>query len=471
MQISQSGYLARVVHWLPLVVAFSLLAPAAFAQSVNQPNVAAPSKTIPPLCPSADQWSKVSAEQLAVWADACDENAFFHAFLGAQLLAIGQTEAAAVALEKALLINPDLPGAQLDFAQALAQIGLKGSARAILNDVLQRPDIQPALKNQLSKAQLVQAQPSWQWQALAQTAYGHESNLNSATYTDTLTLYLSNGPVTLGLSDNAKPVSGDAFKTSVALNGILRGLGSQELSVNAAVNSKSGAASEGGNNRTAEGALKYSLPVLAGNASGVWQLALGGTQFWLASQTAYSDQGVQLKFNWDSLGAACKWAPSMGSIDQKFPQSPALNGTYTFARMDWVCSTSKNQETHLALGGGKDKAQDASRPGGNRTRADLMLRHEQLVQMPVMPLIGNLSGQLTAWLRHANSKDKLPYSELLGDLKSNTKRTDFGLGYWVPVSKMWSAGLNIETTSQRSNNTLFNLKNSAFYVGIRWAQD
>jgi hypothetical protein len=78
---------------------------------------------------------------------------------------------------------------------------------------------------------------------------------------------------------------------------------------------------------------------------------------------------------------------------------------------------------------------------------------------------------LTAWLRHANSKDKLPYSELLGDLKSDTKRTDFGFGYWVPVSKMWSAGLNIETTSQRSNNTLFNLKNSAFYAGIRWAQD
>jgi tetratricopeptide (TPR) repeat protein len=471
VQISQSGYLARVVQWLPLVVGLGLLAPAAFAQGVNQPNVAAPSKTIPALCPSADQWSKVSAEQLAVWANACDENAFFHAYLGAQLLAIGQTEAAAVALEKALLINPDLPGAQLDFAQALAQIGLKGSARAILNDVLQRPDIQPALKNQLSKAQLVQAQPSWQWQALAQTAYGHESNLNSATYTDTLTLYLSNGPVTLGLSENAKPVSGDAFKTSLALNGTLRGLGSQELSVNVAVNSKSGAASVGGNNRTAEGALKYSLPVLAGNASGVWQLALGGTQFWLSSQTAYSDQGVHLKFNWDSLGAACKWAPSLGSIDQKFPQSPALNGTYAYARMDWVCSTSKNQETHLALSGGQDKAQDASRPGGNRTRADLILRHEQLVQMPVMPFIGNLSGQLTAWLRHANSKDKLPYSELLGDLKSDTKRTDFGFGYWVPVSKMWSAGLNIETTSQRSNNTLFNLKNSAFYAGIRWAQD
>ena len=97
--------------------------------------------------------------QLAQWADACEDNAFFHAYLGAKLLALGQTEAAAVSLEKALLINPDLPGAQLDYAQALAEIGLKGSARAILNEVLQRPDIQPELKVQLSKAQQAQAQP------------------------------------------------------------------------------------------------------------------------------------------------------------------------------------------------------------------------------------------------------------------------------------------------------------------------
>ena len=466
MQIRQSGNLACALNFLPWLVALNLVAPAAFAQGV-QPAVTAPTL----VCPAPAQWPKLSIEQLTALSEACDENAFFHAFLGAQLLAAGQTEAAAVVLEKALLINPDLPGAQLDFAQALAQIGLKGSAIAMLNEVLQRPDIQPDLKNQLSKAQPLQAQPSWQWQALAQTAYGHESNLNSATYTDSLTLYLSNGPVTLGLTDNAKPVSGDALKTSVSLLGTLRGAGLQELSVNAALNSKDGAASAGGNNRTAEGALKYSLPIAAGNASGVWQLTAGGTQFWLNSQTAYTDQGLQLKYSWDTLGAACKLAPSVGAIDQKFPQAPTLNGTYTYTRMDWVCRTSKSQETHVALGAGQDKAQDANRPGGNRARADVHIRHEQIVQLPVLPYVGNVSGQLTAWLRHAQSKDKLAYSDLLGDLKSNTKRTDVGLGYWVPISKVWSAGLNIETTSQRSNNTLFNLKNSAIYAGIRWAQD
>ena len=477
MQISQSGNLARVVKCLSLSelllvcvgLCFGLCTMPAFAQSAPQP--AASSGLAPLKCPYAAQWAQVPVGQLAQWAVACEDNAFFHAFLGAQLLVLGQTEAAAVSLEKALLLNPDLPGAQLDYAQALAEIGLKGSARALLNEVLQRPDIQPELKVQLSKAQLAQAQPAWSWNALAQTAYGYESNLNSATYTEGLTLYLSNGPVTLGLSDNAKPVAGDAFKSSLAVQGILRGEGAQELSFNAAINSKAGAASVGGNNRTAEGSLKYSLPMRAGKASGVWQMAAGGTQFWLASQTAYTDQGLQIKFNWDSLGAACKLAPAIGAIEQKFPQSPSLNGAYTYARMDWVCGATKNQETHVALGGGLDRAQDASRPGGNRSRADMLLRHEQIVPLPSVPVLGNLTGQLSAWLRHAQSKDKLAYSELLGDLKSNTKRTDLGLGYWVPVSKMLSSGFNIETTSQRSNNTLFNLRNSSIYLGIRWAQD
>ena len=451
-------------------LALGLCAPVAHAQS-SLPEAS----SSPAICPSLPEWQLASLVQLAQWVEVCDGNAFFHAHRGAQLLAKGQTEAAAVSLEKALLINPDLPGAQLDYAQALAQIGLKGSARAILNNVLQRPDIQPGLKAQLSTAQITEAEairaasgPNWQWNGLVQSANGHESNLNSATYTDALTLYLSNGPVTLGLSDNAKPVAGNAFKTTVAVHGVLRGVGGQELSVNTALASKTGAASVGGNNRTAEGALKYSLPMLAGDASGVWQVATGGTHFWLGNQTAYQDQGLQLKFVWDALGAACKWAPAIGRIDQQFPQATTLNGVYSYGRLEMACANSLNRETHVALGGGQDKAQDMSRPGGNRMRTDVLVRHEQIVSVPLAPA---LSGQLSAWLRYAHSKDMLAYSDLLGDLKSNTQRTDLGLGYWVPLAKQWRAGLNLEATSQKSNNTLFNLKNSSVYMGVRWAND
>ncbi|MFY8192469.1 MAG: tetratricopeptide repeat protein, partial [Limnohabitans sp.] len=249
-------------------------------------------------------------------------------------MAQGETEAAAVALEKALLLNPDLPGAQLDFAQALAQIGLKGSARAMLSEVLQRSDIPPGLKAQLSSIQGGNTQGDSirigidvpKWSTLMQSVYGHENNLNSATYTEALTLYLSNGPVTLGLNDNVKPEAGRALKSTVAAQGSLQRFGGQELSMNLAFSTKTGAANVGGNNQTAEAALKYSLPILAGQASGAWQVALGGTQFWLTNQTAYSDQGLQLKYAFDSVGSICKFSPAVGRIDQSFPQSSSLNG-------------------------------------------------------------------------------------------------------------------------------------------------
>jgi len=463
-----------------------------WAQGSFTPTVPTPSTST---CPPANQLRLLSAEQTTPLLDVCDEVALFHAYRGAQLLAQGKVEEAAVALEKALLLDSNLPGAQLDYAQALALVGLKGSARAMLADVLQRPDIQPALKAQLekgaaqnsplapsslfpnSKGSLASALHSWHWSALAQTALGHETNLNSATYTDSLTLMLSNGPVNIGLSDSAKPVSGMALKSLVAVQGSTRageGLLLQgELLVNASLASKNASANNAGtNNQTAEAAIKYMLPMIVGPASGQWHLALGGTHLWLASASAYQDSGAQLKFNWDTLGYPCKLAPSVGAMRQSFPLSETLDGTYHFARLEVLCKKPE-QESHLALGGGNDTAHSSSRPGGNKRRLDVLLRHEHMTQNIFSPLLGGLVGQaqLSAWLRLAKSIDAQPYSELLGDLKSITKRADVGLGYWVPVNKRLSAGLNLEATSQRSTNTLFNLRNLGIYAGIKWSEN
>lgn len=146
---------------------------------------------------------------------------------------------------------------------------------------------------------------------------------------------------------------------------------------------------------------------------------------------------------------------------------------------------SKTDLSVANTGGGQDNAQNAitasgqttgqggsannARPGGNRSRLDLLVRHEQVVSAEVLGK--TIAGQLTAWLRLAKSRDQQVYSELLGDLKTSTLRQDAGLAFWWPVAQNWSAGLNLEATSQRSNNALFNLKNSALYLGLRWAKD
>jgi len=436
---------------------------------------------LPAQCPGTEQWQKAPLSELNSFVLACDEVALFHARRGALLLVSGQIEEAAVALEKALLIEPNLPGAQLDYAQALAQIGQRGSARAILAQVLERPDIEPDLKGQLQKAQPINTQAPtpaaysvWQWSAMAQTALGRETNLNSATSTDSLTLMLSNGPVTIGLSDSAKPMSGNALKSSMVVQGTTRagygGISLGELSVVASGSNKYALSNAGQslgeveNNSAAEALIKYSLPMQAGAASGQWQLAVGGTQFWQGSSSAYTDRGAHLKFNWETLGQACKLAPSVGTSRQLFPLSSSLNGVYSYARMELHCKE-LTHETQIALGSGFDKAQSSARPGGDKHRKELLLRHERLVDSALA------QAQISTWVRYSKSEDRLVFSELLGDLKTSAHRTDWGVGYWVPVQKSWSAGLNLEATSQRSNNTLFNLRNLGVYLGIRWTEN
>jgi hypothetical protein len=445
---------------------------------------------------SGSAWSQTAA-------DPCDEQATCQAQRGAQLLAQGRVEEAAVALEKALLLDPNLPGAQLDYAQALAQIGLKGSARAMLADVLQRQDIQPTLKSKLTSAQTNPAGPElsavqtfaqnqWQWSSLAQAALGHETNLNSATFTDSLTLMLSNGPVTIGLSDAVKPVAGPSSKTLLAVQGATRAgsglLALGELSVSASLSNKNALQADSltgikpERNQTAEALAKYSLPMIAGAASGQWQFSAGGTQFWLGSTSAYSDTGLSVKFNWDQTfesgikgllnlsGQSCKLSPSLGQTRQTFPLSSSLDGLYAFARMEFLCKA-QTSESQMVLGKGADKAQNPARPGGDKQRLDLLLRHEHWLATPWSPIKQVQSGQLSIWVRYAKSSDAQIYSELLGDLKTTTHRADWGVGFWVPLDKSWSAGLNLEATSQRSNNTLFNLKNSGVYAGIRWSEN
>jgi hypothetical protein len=432
-------------------------------------------------------------------ANSCDEQATCQAQRGAQLLAQGRVEEAAVALEKALLLDPNLPGAQLDYAQALALIGLKGSARAMLADVLQRPDIQPSLKSKLVGAQNTSSanaesnsQTLWQWSKSAQSAVGHETNLNSATFTDSLTLMLSNGPVTIGLSDSAKPVEGLAVKTLLAVQGNTRAgadlLTLGELSVSAALSNKNSLQTDSltglkpERNQTAEAMARFTLPMIAGDASGQLQFSASATQFWLGSANAYSDSGFNVKFNWDHTlvpsmsgvfnldGQSCKLAPSVGQTRQTFPMSSSLDGLYSYARVELLCKATSN-ESQVMLGKGADKAVTPSRPGGDKQRLELLLRHEHWTPLPWSPFKQIQAGQLSAWVRYAKSADALIYSNLLGDIKTTTHRADWGVGLWLPLNKAWSAGFNLEATSQRSNNVLFNLRNSSAYAGVRWSEN
>lgn len=416
---------------------------------------------------------------LARLAEACDLRADFHAHRGALLLSAGWPQEAAIALEKALLLNPELAGAQLDYAQALVQLGQRQQARDLVSQVAQRPDIEPGLKQWLQEglspgAALPRSSASegplahdsaWSWAGLVQSGLGHESNLASATHTASLTLFLATGPVEVPLADTERPRSGMATKVLAATQGV-RALGDGQLRVNAAVQGRRAAGGLVADNQLAEGGLGYAWPLGPGILLG----SLGLHSFVQTGVYNYKDQAYSLKYEPLPTWAGCKWSGAVSRTEQHYLNSPSLDGHYDHVRLETACRPGASAslvapaETIAGVTMGRDNPLRPDRPGGIKNRLEVYARHEAPLTVPGL----RRQATLTAWGRYSHSQDEKVFSTLLGDTPAHTHRQDLGLGVWWPIRSGWSAGLDVESTSQKSSNTLLNIRNLSFYGGLRW---
>ncbi|PZP49203.1 MAG: hypothetical protein DI596_15860, partial [Azospira oryzae] len=75
-------------------------------------------------------------QALASVASQCADHPGYLAYRGAVLNALGRPAEAALLLERALLLDPRRAGAQIDYAEALAALGERASAVALLRAVL-----------------------------------------------------------------------------------------------------------------------------------------------------------------------------------------------------------------------------------------------------------------------------------------------------------------------------------------------
>lgn len=399
-------------------------------------------------------------DKLAEQAEACDARADYFAHRGSLLLMAGRLSEAATNLEKALLLNPDLPGAQLDFAQALAQLGQKEAALQLVDQVGGRADIEPGLRQWLSSFNAQPKGEAWSWSAMLQSSLGHETNLDSATHTDTLTLYLSNGPVIVNLTDAERPRAGTGIKNWLAVQG-WRSLGQGEVRVSAALQARNTPSTPLGNNYQTDGSLAYAQPTGPGVAS----IKLASLRYHKEDAYDYNENGVVFKYEPAWRLNQCPWALVWAKADQHHQSAPIMSGTYQQARLEGSCKNSTGGVSYAHISTGNDRAQDPTRPGGHKTRFEYGLRHDQPLVFKERP------AQLSIWMRQHNSQDSDILSPLLGPKVVYTRRLDLGLGYWWRLNKQWSAGLDLEQTRQHSNNELSQLKNTVIYTGIRWSSD
>ena len=451
----------------------------------QQPPAACPASPVYPLPVGTPALQDLLA-QLNAQAPLCLQNAPFYAWRGALLLALRQPAAAAEALERALLLDPNLPGAQLDYVDALLGVGDTASARGLLAQVAQRTDL-PASLRPLLERELAATNPNaWRTRWVFSTAQGTDSNLNNAPAASELTLTFPQGPLTLSLLVSSRPQKGSANLSSVQWQGA-KPVGSQLWLLQAELR----------NRHTADRATGYQQADLtaswlqAPDAPRQWVVRAGLTRVDFGGQPLLQGVRVSALHQWQPMtmpaltgttgqgaaltGSAAPCRPSAGAEAEarRYPSSPELNGRYTGLLAAVNCSMTDvpgsaalftQQLLGLQLRLGSDQPDGASRPGGSNRRAEIRATWEARLGAFKTSTDYSFTRQI----------DATGYSPLLADnLARRISRHSLRVELARALPEGWLRNaegfVSLEVNRQSSNLAAFDSRQKALYTGLRWS--
>jgi hypothetical protein len=410
-------------------------------------------------------------------APQCLLDAHFHAWRGAVLLSLGWPAAAAEALERALLLAPDLPGAQLDYAQALLATGDTQAASELLERVAQRPDLPPQLREILQRSlqhSLATADPTaWRPRWILTTALGHDTNLNNAPAASEITLTFPQGALTLPLLESARPQSGASLLNTLQWQS-LKPQGAQLWLLQAELRAR----------HTQPAATRYQQADLSASwlqapeADRQWVTQVGASRFDSGGQRLYQGVRANMQRQWQAPGLAlagngtCRLGLGAETEWRHYPASTELNGRYQGLLLTTSCqgatqahapTASARQQLSIQLRWGREHPNNANRPGGRYEKRELKTAW-----------YGRLgSYRINAEHTYARQADASGYSPLLsGNLPRSTNRHSLQLEASRALPEGLAAQADWFVSAQASRNTsniaAFRSRQSALYIGLRW---
>jgi hypothetical protein len=416
----------------------------------------------------------------------CLKSAPFHAWWGATLLALGRPVEAVEPLERALLENPDLPGAELDLAQALAEEGDTASARAFLSAMRRRPNlplpIGSAIDRQLDllslPAQIAGAiTQGWQYRLQVSALGGADTNLNNAPATSEITLTFPQGNVTLPLASSSLARGGGALMGTAQWQG-LRVHGQSLWVLQAELRARETSHSDTNYQQADVAATWLQAPA----APRQWVVRLAGTDLHYGGSNLIRATRATFQYQWDALNPSsgagdwpellggCRPAASIEVEDRRYPASSVLDGLYEGGAFGWLCRRSSTAQAGEALTAdtsfyslqariGTDHPLESGRPGGSFRRDEIRAQWEG-------PLLSK--GRLGALWTSTRQSDREPYSPLLGNVPRRTLRHGLQLEASWPLRRALSLVANAEVARQTSNIAVFASRETSLYVGLRW---
>jgi tetratricopeptide (TPR) repeat protein len=386
----------------------------------------------------------------------CNNNPLYLAYRGAWFLQTGEAERAAVFLERAIMLRPELYGAQLDYAQALAMTGDVASAEGLFRQLLGDSALPDGLRQIVSSGyQAIRKKPqgpAWTFTAALSARRGYDSNLNGAPLADRLTLTLPDGDAILALGDGYRPRSGAASIIDVRLNAIRdwRGVGQLRLSTN--FNAREAKFSS--YNQYEIGATWHQRGWRDGQLSAGWQT----TSMRYEGQKLLEGHRIQISHDWPlPTERACRIRGGLEGEVRNYPSSPTLNGYYRGAASYLGCALGPGVVgVHVRTG--LDRARDAVRPGADQRRHEVRL--QGIMQLG--------KSRLEAESGAIRQLDSSGYSPLLSGGAVRWQERQFARMEWsYPAARSLELFVAADHTRQRSNLALFENRTSSMWLGMR----
>lgn len=448
------------------------------------------------LCVLPPPGQTVTLEQLDAVALDCLKSAEYFQLRGRLELAARQPEAALVSFERALLIDPDHVGTQVDYAQTLIAVRDEPSAAELIRQILARDDVpsrvRPQLERQLQaiteaaeparavatgaiREAVAEADPWFHRVSLSQ-AFGYDSNLNNAFSLSSLVLTGPQGNVELEVDRDFRPQRGGTAVTALQWIG-LRPAGQSLWIAQADLRNRHTASNE---HRYVQGDVALSW-LQAPEASSQWIFRLAQSYVLRAGRPLYDSRLGSGQRQWTAN--RCRIGAGLEVEGRRYLQSEVLDGTYRGLAFSLLCpggaadslSTVANAGAVdgplWGLGGvslsmrlGVDRPSDGDRAGGEQRAGELRARWQGAWASTNLQLE-------YVWQRQL---DESGYSALLSNgavrrITRNSLRLEASrpLPFWTQ-SRTQVFG-TAEFSRQRSNLQLFDVTQAAVMVGLRWA--
>ena len=397
-------------------------------------------------CPSFDNPSLFRVEPaldaLAPKMEACANNPATTGLYGGLLLRGGYLSQALIWLEKSLLLDPDQPSVQADFALALAAVGDSKGSTDLASQVMNRLDAPGSAVDVLGS--LISGE-RWEQKLKLLAGIGLASNAEFVPEIDSLELtFGDDGTVTLPLETPSDPSLRGTFQQSLSWIGVWQ---DGEIRVSPAVSITE---------RKAAGGTEANSQMIAGE---VWiehspsQMALGtgftGVDF--ESNYDKDEWFVATQFSLNERSSFCQWFVG-ARYGESVYDSSIYDGQVQSLSSNVLCP----QGWRFGIKQSRDTPKN-NRAGGVRTSTSLSAARHMSVR----------SGQLQLALVLALERDADSYSEFLARGAPRKIETVRAEATWeTPISRNWVFVPSISHVTQASNIGLFNVNGSELLMNM-----